>query len=315
LAGNGLTVGRLFQINTERALFGELSAPLIKDFRLDVGARLFRASVDDELESGGATVTHVERRTNLSPSASLSWSPDRRRIVYARIASAFRPSGLSPFVPVANASFDSDELQSAELGGRYASSDGRLNLGATAYLANWTHIQSDYLLPNGLIATRNSGTGRIYGIETRIKRSFGAFSLEGGLLLQHARLEKPEPGLSLPAENRLPIVPGVKGHLIARYAVPVRSGSFDLVGQFNHIGSTRLSLDPALNRYTAARQTLDLDARRNWNDWSLSLGATNVFNSHRNSFAFGNQFALSPLTQSTPIRPRTVSLSISRSWR
>lgn len=312
--GNSLIVGRLHQINTERAVFGELSAPLIQDFRIDVGARLFRASVDDELESAGTTVSHVERRTSVSPSASLSWSPDRRRIVYVRVASAYRPSGLSPFVPVADATFESDELQSMELGGRYASSDGHVSLGATAYLANWSHIQSDYLLPNGLIATRNSGTGQIFGIETRIKRVFGRVSLEAGLMLQHARLEKPEPGLILPDENRLPIVPGIKGHLVARYAVPVKTGSFDLVGQFNHIGRTQLSLDPALNRHTAARETIDFDARRSWNGWSLAVGAANVLNSHRNSFAFGNQFALTPLTQSTPLRPRTIYLSLGRSW-
>lgn len=313
-AGADVAVGQLHQVNAEQAVFGELFVPLLRDIRLDVGARLFRATVDNELDSSGATLKRLTRRTGLSPSASLSWSPDQRRLIYLRLASAYRPSGLSPFVPPAEAEFKSDELQSVELGARFADAQGNLHLGAAAYLANWSHIQSDYVLANGLIATRNSGAGQIYGLETRIQRAFGPFGLEGGLVIQHARLEKPEPGLVLPADSRLPIVPGLKGHLIARYAIPVRSGGFELAGQFNYSGYARLSLDPALNKRIAPRATVDVDLRRSWGNWSLSAGGYNLLDSGRNSFGFGNPFSVFAARQSTPLKPRTLYLRLSRGF-
>ncbi|MBJ7415875.1 MAG: TonB-dependent receptor, partial [Niveispirillum sp.] len=55
------------------------------------------------------------------------------------------------------------------------------------------------------------------------------------------------------------------------------------------------------------RVTLDLTG-----GWSLGLAVDNILNSDANQFAYGNPFTLGAGLQATPIRPRTVRLSIGR---
>lgn len=314
LQGADVPVGRLRQKNAEMAAFGQLSVPLWPSVRLDMGTRLFRTVTEDEVASGTAPVRRSTRRTNFSPSASLGWTLSGTGFVYARFASAYRPAGLSPFAPPGQEDFESDELQSAELGGRFRSSDDRLHLNATAYFANWSHIQSDYLLPNGLVATRNSGTGRVYGLETDMSWSNGSLQLGSGLNLQHARLETPEPGLLLPGDPSLPIVPSVKAHLSAGVSGALGRGSYRLASQLSYVGPTRLSLDPALNRRIDGRTMLDLGASYALGNWSLGVRIDNVLNARQDSFGYGNPFTIRTTRQITPQKPRLISLTVTTSW-
>ena len=312
--GGEVQVGALRQKNSEQAVFGQVSFPVLHEVRIDAGGRLFRTVTEDEVFGPGGGAIRSTRRLNFSPSASLGWTINDRAFAYARVASAFRPAGLSPFAPVGQEEFESDELQSAEIGGRFASSDNRLKLNATGYVANWSHIQSDYLLPNGLVATRNSGTGFIYGLETDMSWTNGRLRLGSGVNVQHSKLEKPEPGLPIPSDLSLPIVPSVKAHLNAGLVGDLGRGTYNLGGNLSFIGASRLSLDPALNRRIGARTSLDLNASYAVDDWSFALRLDNVLNARADTFGFGNPFSSQSVRQITPQKPRSFGLTVTRVW-
>lgn len=311
--GTDITVGTLRQANTELAAFGQLSFPLIDRLRLDVGGRLFHASSEDRLE-GAAQITRSTRKTRISPSASLGWTLNDRNFVYLRFASAYRPAGLSPFAPLGQEEFESDELQSAELGSRLESVDGRLHVNATAYVATWSHIQSDYLLANGLAATRNSGTGFVYGLESDVEWTNGWLRLLSGLNVQHAKLEKPQADLPIPADLSLPVVPSVKAHLGAEISGALGKGSYRIGTRLSFIGAARLSLDPALNRRIDDRTTVNLDASYQWSDWSVALRIDNALNSRADTFGYGNPFSIATTRQFTPQKPRSAGVTLSKRW-
>ncbi len=315
LAGGGVVqVGGLRQKNAELAAFGQISFPLLSRVRMDAGARMFRTVTEDDIAGPGRATSRSTRRLNVSPSASLGWTINDRAFAYARFASAFRPAGLSPFAPVGQEGFESDELQSAEIGGRLTSRDARLKLNANGYFANWSHVQSDYLLPNGLVATRNSGTGVIYGVATDVQWNNGPFRLGAGLSVQHAKLEKPDPNLPLPNDLSLPVVPAVKGHLNAGLAGDLGRGAYNLGGSLSFIGATRLSLDPALNRRIGARTSLDLDASYSVDNWSFAVRLENALNTKADTFGYGNPFSIQSVRQITPQKPRAIGLTVTRAW-
>lgn len=314
LAADSISVGELRQKSSEVAAFGQLSLPLLKDLRLDVGTRVFHTATEDVTDGPAGPTRRSTRRNNFSPSASLGWTLDDRNFLFARFASAFRPAGLSPFAPPGQEDFESDELQSFELGGRFRPVDNRLRLNATAYFANWSHIQSDYLLANGLVSTRNSGTGVIYGIETDMTWSNGVLQLSSGFDLQHSKLEKPQPGLPLPGDLSLPIVPSVKAHLGAGLNGELGSGTYQLSARYTFIGPARLSLDPALNRRIGDRSSLDIDASYRISDWTIAMRVENVLNAHADTFGYGNPFSFATVRQITPQKPRLIGLTVSRSW-
>ena len=311
--GTGIAVGALRQSNTELAAFGQLSLPVWDQVRFDLGGRLFQASAANEA-LGATAATRSTRRTNFSPSASIGWTMNDRNFVYLRFASAYRPAGLSPFAPLGQEEFEADELQSAELGGRFRSMDGRLRVNSTAYVASWSHIQSDYLLANGLVATRNSGTGLIFGLETDIDWTNGWLHLLSGLDAQHAKLEKPQPGLPIPSDLSLPIVPSVKMHLGAEVTRQIAEGEFRFGTRLTFLGSARLSLEPTLNRRIDDRTKVDIDASYQRDDWSISLRIDNVLNSRADTFGYGNPFSIESSRQITPQKPRSARLTISKQW-
>lgn len=309
-----LAIGNLDQTNTEIAAFANLTVPIGKRWRFDPGLRLFRAISEDERQEAAGAAVRQTKRTGVSPSASLSWAPSDRHFLYLRYARAFRPAGLSPFVALADAEFDSDELESFELGGRLHSANGRWNASGTAYFATWDHIQSDYLLPSGLIATRNSGTGQIYGAEARLAWHNRSWQVSGGLDVQHARLETPEPGLALSPDQPLPIVTSYKAHLVAHRLFDLSPGTLSIGGRVNRVGASRLSLDPALDRRISARSAVDLDGNFQWGRWRLDAGIDNLLGSHADTFAFGNPFSIGTMAQRTPVHPRTFRFGFRKSW-
>ena len=306
-------VGSLRQSNSELATFGQVSFPVVRRLRLDLGGRLFHTSTQD-VAAGSRTTLKSTQHTSFSPSASLGWSINDLQFVFVRFASAYRPAGLSPFAPADAQDFESDELQSAELGGRFRAADGRLSINATGYLSNWSHIQSDYLLPNCLVATRNSGTGQIYGLEADVAWSDGRLRLISGLTVQHARLEKPQPGLPIPSDLSLPVVPAVKAHVGADLSGALGRGAYRVGTKLSYVGPARLSLDPTLNRRIDDRTTLEMDAGYSRGNWALSIRGDNLLNSRADTFAFGNPFSIAATRQKTPQSPRSVRLTLSKTW-
>ena len=299
---------------TELALFGELTVPLFDHVKATAGARLFRSMAEDEaVEQTGGSSDRISK-TGFSPSIALSWTPSNRSTVYLRYAQALRPGGLAPVEQIASRRFDSDELGTFDLGVRHKLSGEALSLSANVFRTVWDHIQSDYLLPNGLVSTRNAGRGRIYGVEASADwRPLQGFSLSAGASWLDAQLTRTEGGLDLD-DRRLPIAPDITGRASAQYDFALGAWATSLSAQVNYIGRARLTFDQNLDRNMGNYATASMAAF--FTRKSLTIGARvdNLFDVRGDSFAFGNPFSIMNAPQYTPLRPRAFSLSIARAW-
>ncbi len=301
----------------ETALFGEMSVPFAERWRATPGLRLFRNSVRDV--SAGAEGDPDQQRNavqySLTPSFSLDWqTPDAGRFYYLRFARAVRAGGLNPAGTGEDLRFRADKLSNLDLGFRRQHPGRALELQTVVFATRWQHIQSDYLLENGLVGTRNVGNGSNFGVEVTLRWSLASqWMLEGAGTLQHARLF--DPLVDVVEDARLPVVPDVRLHgAVARtFALGTWQGSVRT--SIDYFGSSHLSFEPALDRRTGAFATMGagLDLRRG--GLSLALRVTNLLDSRADTYSFGNPFSVTTTDQHTPVRPRAVSLTMGWSMR
>ena len=298
----------------EYAVFGEASRRLFGRLDATLGARLFRTvSRDMAAEPAGERI-RLRTKTLVSPSASLSLPLANDGILYLRYARAKRPGGLAPSEGEGVGSYDADRINTVDLGIRKATEDGRLALSGSTYFTWWDRVQSDYLLPNGLISTRNAGSARIIGIEVALDwRLGGGLSVSAGGAVQRSRLLRGEDGARLD-NRRLPVAPSLTGRVEVAQAIAVAGWRGEAAVQANYSGSARLSFDSDLDRQmgdyavVAARLTLSRGT------WTVGATLDNALDLAGDSFAFGNPFSIREAPQYTPLRPRTLMLSIARRW-
>jgi len=311
----GLRVGAAStdQLAQEAALFGDVRIDLSDRLNLSVGGRLFHSRIEEERAGREDRGDVLRRRTGITPSLGLAWHLDERDMLFARYASALRPGGLSQDVSGTIQQFRSDELQTAEVGWRR--NGHRLKLSLNGYATNWSHVQSDYILPSGLIGTRNVGTARIYGGELSVDWNFASqWSLVAGGVLQSALLSKPAQGFVASDDRRLPTIPGITGRLALARSIAIGPWDGKVRGTVNYVGHARLSFDPGLDRSMGNYALLGLDASMKRGAWTFGLSVDNLLDSSADSFAYGNPFLLSTMRQFTPLRPREASLSVGLSW-
>lgn len=296
---------------TEAALFADGALEVLPRLRAGLGGRLFRATTDDERREDVNVVATARARIGITPSASLTYLLAGDRIVYIRFGTAFRPGGLDP-TNATTGRYDSDEVRSIDVGSRVSLDRGRLSLSGGGFRSSWFHVQSDYLLEDGLVGTRNAGDALIVGFEGVVEWRPGDWSLRAGATAQRARLEKAAGGADLPADRRLPIVPDLSAKLeIERTAtIADQRITFNLGGAYT--GRSRLSFDSGFDRAMGGYAIFHADAFTTIEGLEVHLGVGNLLNSRADSFAFGNPFRVRTERQYTPLQPRTISLSLAK---
>ncbi len=313
---SGAQVQNLRQHNTDIAVFGEAGMLLPRSLRLTAGLRLARDSDEDETREVlnpalGSSIVHTA-----TPSVSLDWrSADRHSLAYVRFAQAIRPGGLNPGSNNgADPRFDADRLTSVDTGLRWRATDNSLAAQMALFATRWRHVQSDYLRSNDLIGTRNVGNASNFGVEAQVRLTpLGGWSWELGAVLQRARLDHPT--IAVAGEDpRMPVVPDVR--VYALQAREFALGSWQMRAQLraDYSGRSRLSFDPDLDRQTPAAFELSAAAMLSRGAWQWQLNASNLLNSHTDTFAFGNQFSVRTESQHTPQQPRTLVLQLTRRW-
>lgn len=313
-AGVPQTVATLGRKATELAIFGEATRRLFGKVDATLGTRLSDAIFEDETSEKAGQRALRRSKVIFSPSASLSLPLGDRGILYLRYARAMRPGGLAPTGTVASGRFDSDELSTIDLGIRHTSKDGHVSLSASAYHSQWDEIQSDYLLPDGLIATRNAGQGRIFGVETSLDWQLGGgFSVAAGGAVQSARLTQGEDGVQL-HDRRLPVTPALSGRVSIAKIVTLGPWRGQATAQANYIGNARLSFDSDLDRKMGDYTLVAMHAELSRGRWTIGSRLDNLFDVKGDSFSFGNPFSIRDERQFTPVRPRIFTLSIARGW-
>lgn len=310
-----LRVVAIHQETTELAAFAELLLPIAEKWTLTAGGRLFRSIARDEKSDIASPLAERQIKNGFTPSIGVSWEPSDQQFWYLRIAGALRPGGLSPSTTSEESRFASDELTNIDIGWRIRPASKELSLDGALYASFWDHIQSDFLLPNGLVATHNVGDGRIVGIENTLRWSVRPdMVVEAGFTVQRARLTKATVATVVPGDARLPVVPDLSGRfgISRRFAIGDWEGNARL--HANYFGSSRLSFDQGLDRHMGNYATADVSAVLSRGSWTVSGRVENLLNAHADSFAFGNAFSIRSAPQFTPLKPRTFIIGLERHW-
>ena len=301
----------------DSAAFGNLTVPLGNTINLDVGARLFRTTVIETRYVGDNLVSRHRHRTGLTPSVSLSWHPSADEIVFLRYASARRQGGSDIGSNGELDTLKSDELATVEAGWRRAvGSGGHLNLGIFA--SRWTHVQSDMLLPDGLIESGNTGNARILGAEITLELPLalplaGPWSLDAGANFTDALLVRNMLGRELD-DRRLPVVPRFTARVALSRSFHVGKADLQVRAGLRYIGSQRLSFDPAIDRPMGGYLESRIEGAATMGELTLSIAADNLFGATDDRFAFGNSLRFATTRQYTPQRPPTISIGLAGSF-
>lgn len=297
----------------EGALFAQASYSISPNLSLGAGARIFSTHVDDDGTDANARSVRSMHSIKSAGDITLTWKPAPWATVFFRGATAYRPGGTNVEPDAAQATYQADDLAGAELGSRIQFSR-TLSFAATVFAAKWRHVQADELLSNGLVATTNAGNGSNFGGEADLRWSLGSnFGLSAGMLAQSAMLDTSGTFVGI-EDRRLPAVPQMALHLQADHRFQVAKWDGQASIGFRYWGATHLSFDPALDHRTPRRATVDASLRISRQCWTMSLVGENLANSHADTFAFGNPFRIGFEPQRTPTRPRTMGLSIARSF-
>ncbi|MEO8308610.1 MAG: TonB-dependent receptor plug domain-containing protein [Pseudomonadota bacterium] len=313
-AGASLPEVALAQHAQEIAAFGELHFGVVPGVHATAGLRVSSTSIEDEL-GGEAGEGALSRSTvSVTPSLAVDWQPTNvGRYYYFRFAQAERPGGLSPGAGTEDHQFDADSLSSFNLGGRFRMHDDSLTLDTALFAARWKHIQSDYLLPSGIVATHNVGDGDNYGWEATLRwRPEGPWSFDADMTLQQARLTHPE--IDVADDPRLPIVPDFRARAVLGRTVSMGNWAGVLSGELGYTGPSRLSFEEALDRKMGEFATMAMALGLTKPGWSLLARVDNATNSRADTFAYGNPFSVRTVEQHTPLQPRTLTLSVTHSF-
>ncbi|QDZ07906.1 TonB-dependent receptor [Sphingomonas panacisoli] len=296
---------------TEAALFADGSFDLSSRLRLATGVRVFRATTDDERTEDISQAVRSKSLPGVTPSASLSYQFAANRVVYLRVGTALRPGGIDQ-ANLKTGRYDADQVTSIDLGTRLRLDGGRLSLDGGVFASSWHDIQSDYLEPTGLIATRNAGTAANIGGEISADWQPGSWRLKAGATWQRPRLTRGVDGSDLPTDRRLPVVPDVAARIYIRRDFSIGEWRVSPQIAANLTGASRLSFDAGLDRripgYVVGRAGVAADR----DGLVIRLDVDNVLDGRADTFAFGNPFSIGSIRQYTPLRPRTFSVSLSK---
>lgn len=310
----------------ETAAFGTLTWHVTD--RLDLSGGLRHATNEQTYEQiasgllGGPAPKRSSEESVTTYLANARYRLNDRSIAYLRYATGYRPGGPNMVLndpvtgdPLAPPTFDSDSLDSYEAGYKASTADRRFSIDASVYLIDWTDLQI-VALRNGVGVVANASAAAIKGAELTVTaRPVPALSLVAAVSLMDAELDADSPDLGGLKGDPLPDSPDLTLALSADYG-------FSLGGHDADVGATVRYVDDRISSFdqspgTPQHQlpdytTVDLRAGIDFGSVRAQLYVRNLFDE------FGELSALTSFSvaggpiQITPLRPRTVGLTLSQ---
>ncbi len=322
------SIYRRRDVLTETAIYGEFAYDLTPRLTATVGARSFATRVATraaDFDLSAAPLGPVHRRltdSGVAPKARLSFAPTPDVVIYAQVQEGYRAGGFN--IPAAAGGgvveriaeqFRPDHLWSYELGAGLPIFDRTLTLRTALFHADWRGLQTDQRLASGLPTTVNIGDGSNTGIEAEATwRPDDRLQVRANFLVGDPQITRAADVFPARRDIGLPGVPRAMGGADVRYRW--RLGPFDAEtsAQLSYVGRSFLTFDGgasnAMGGYASARIAGALSRAA----WRASAYVDNVGDERGNTFAFGNPFSRARFTQATPLRPRTVGMSLARSF-
>lgn len=310
----------------EAAIFGEASYDLAPRLTLTAGARLyaFDYGTRSDVSQAGAhrLFDDTGTTTGLSPKLALAYEVNDQFRLYGQITQGHRTGGFNTAGPIGQAfngavgspstSYRADTLWNYEAGAKATLWNGRVQTRSAIFLARWSDIQSDQFLPSGLAYAVNVGDATNVGLELETTwRPTDHLEIRANGLLADPEITRPSASFNSKGDAGLPGVPAVSANLNASYLRPLWRGiAVSAEGGVAYVGASRLTFDAArrnrMGDYVTGRFSVGLEANR----WSLRAFVENPFDTQANTFSFGDPFRLPEALATTPLRPRTIGLTL-----
>jgi iron complex outermembrane recepter protein len=236
-------------------------------------------------------------------------------MVYARVASGYRPGGPNLPFPGVPPKVNSDSLVNYEVGAKSELLDKRLILDAAVFYIDWRDIQVVGITPDGINYNTNGGTAVSQGVEL----SGAAIPLEGlrldaNLAFTDAKLTADIPSLGGLSGDRLPLSPRWSAAAGASYDRPIVDGwTGHAAARVRYVGDRYSEVESSptstlLKAYTATDLQLGASSDR----WTVSLFARNIFD--RRGYLSTLSDRVGANLGVDILQPRTVGLSLDRSF-
>lgn len=313
----------------EFALFGEATQDLTDRLSVTAGARYYdaRYGVGSTVVQGAfqRLFSANGRTRGLSPKLALAYRLGDDWNLYAQISQGHRAGGFNTAGPAGQMfrnqvgsparEYDGDSLWSYEAGAKGFLWNGALRTRVALFTTRWKNIQSDQYLPSGLAYAVNVGDGANTGLEIETTwRPSPSFEIRTNALVADPKITRPSPVFNSRGDAGLPGVPALSANVAASYQRPIWRGlELQLDGSFAYVGASRLTFDAArrsrMGDYTTGRLSVGIQAQR----WSATAFVDNPLDTEANTFAFGDPFRLPEGLAMTPLRPRTLGLTLN--WR
>lgn len=324
-----LLSGALNDRYTEYAVYGDVDYHFTSKFDLLAGLRYGTNRQNYSQPESGALIGPTTTLYAKSSDDSITFlvSPryrfDSNNMIYARIASGYRPGGPNALTPAEVAggvpsSFGPDTLVNYEVGYKAALLDHKLALGVSVFYIDWRDVQIQTMF-GGFDATGNGGSAKSQGVELSATYvPVDGLTLSGNLDYTDATLTANATGINAKSGDRLPNVPRFAAYLSADYTFELLPDWDASVGgalrytdsrESSFVTGTPSSFSrPVMPSYT----TFGLHAGVTHDGWKLSVYAKNLNDSRGitslRSLAFdsySNPYA------AAIIQPRTVGISLS----
>ena len=312
----------------ESALYGQASWAFTDRLRVTAGARLFRLGVETQataLQNGVTTDALDDDRSDsgFAPKIVIEYALRDKVLIYVQSSEGYRAGGFNAgasagqaYAPVGGLQpyrqFRSDELVSYEAGARIRAWNDSLAVRMALFVIDWRGIQSDRLGADGLPFTGNIGNAQNIGFEGELAWASGPWRIDANLMLDDPDLNDPDPGFPLPSKTNLSGVPNVVANLSARRDLTVVSRPAWISGSLGYVGASNLTFSSTERSPMGDYWSSDLAAGLDFEAWSATLRLDNVLGFEGNTFAYGNPFLVGVTEVTTPQRPRSLTVSISR---
>ncbi|MGH6951821.1 MAG: TonB-dependent receptor, partial [Vitreimonas sp.] len=155
----------------EIAAFGGVTYHFSEQFDIAIGARY--AQNEQSMRQGGTAVSSGSENSSddaITYSIAPRWRPSDRTMVYARIATGYRPGGPNIFATttIIPPTFDPDQTTNYEIGVKTDLIDGVLRLDVSAFYIDWSDIQllvADFTASPPVAGNANGGGAESQGVE------------------------------------------------------------------------------------------------------------------------------------------------------
>ena len=353
------------QINRSRqyAAFGELKYNFTDAWQASVGGRYFSIrgtgdfySIDQWFGRDARDANGLARTAPLPAEISVGRNDEKGSVwkfntsyelpggglIYTTIAQGYRPGGFNLVtpntgIPPEGRQYDSDDLVSYEVGGKFSLLENRVYLSSALYRIDWSDIQTTVRTPIGFDYLGNAGKAVSQGVEIELNAHdvlLPGLSLNAGYGYTDAKLKETIVGIGFDGE-RVPLVPRHALSLMGDYAYEMGHGleaGLTLLATYNSssyadFGRFRPVRDPAtgspVRSGTPNAQYLPLDDywlttlsfRVENEKWTGRIFADNLFDTQyktSRTFRRGNSLFAGPDVQYSANRPRTIGIEVTR---